>query len=212
MRKWILALAMLVAGSAQAALISVTAESGWSCSTGGGEGFEPGCTPDAERGMMNFVYNTSTADSDPDPTRGVYAGALVAFTMTVEQQTRPDLFFTLAPGSNALLVYFWGEKGVTLEFTATEQSGAYGDSSDMFFRLNVGNAGFHSDDSIPLVSYWERAFAYVGYAGAVGETDWAVGFRAVEIPLPNTLALTGLGLFLAARCRKLQGRRETIDS
>lgn len=110
MRKIILALAMLVASSAQGALISVTAESGWSCSTGGGEGFEPGCSPDAELGMLNFVYDTTTPDSSPDPAMGVYSGALVAFTMTVEQQTRPDLFFTLAPGPNAMLVYFWGEK------------------------------------------------------------------------------------------------------
>lgn len=204
MRKLLLALAMMVATSTQAALISVTADSGWSCGTGIG-GFELGCTPDVEWATINFVYSTSTHDTDPDPTWGAYEGALVAFTMTVEQQSRPDLFFTLAPGTNSIVVSYWGEKGLTLLFTATEQSGAYGDNSDMHFQLNVGNAGLHSDDSIPGVSYWERAFAYVGSAGGVSETDWAWNFRAVSFaPLPGTLALLSLGLagFAAARRRK----------
>jgi len=220
MQKWILALAMLVAGSANAALISVTANSGWSCGTGDG-GFEAGCTPDVEYGMVNFVYDTSVPDSNPNPSPeiGVYSGALVAFTMTVEQQTRPDLFFTLAPGPNTLRVGLY--EGVTflrLEFNATEQSGAFGESSDMQFGLNI-YGGFYVDMpemSLPGVSYWDSATAYVGGAsgpgGGASETDWAWSFRAVEIPLPGTLALMGLGLLLAARGRKLQGLRETIDS
>lgn len=208
MRTFLLLLAMLVATSAQASLISVTANSGWSCGTGTG-GFEPGCSPNVEFGMMNFVYDTSVLDSDPDPLSGVYLGALVAFTMTVEQQTRPDLFFTLAPGPNELRVPSFAEKWVRLRFVATEQSGAYGDSSDMLFSLGFYHAGIFADDSLPGASYWEGATALVGDVAGVNETDFAWNIRAVEIPVPGTLALICIGLPLLARRRKAAGIRDT---
>lgn len=187
--RYITAAAFLFASSAQAALISVTADVGWSCGTGSG-GFEPGCSPNVERGMMNFVYNTSIADSDASPATGVYGGAIVAFTMTVEQQTRPDLFFTLAPGPNAFNVYTAaGDKGFSVVLTAQEHSGAYG---YVDFQFNGYAVGLPLDDLIPSRSYWDRAGAYVAWASVdnVSETDWGINFRAVTlVPTSGTLAL-----------------------
>lgn len=186
----IAAAAFLFASSAHAALISVTADIGWSCGTGTG-GFEPGCSPDVERGMMNFVYNTSISDSDASPATGVYSGAIVAFTMTVEQQTRPDLFFTLAPGPNSFNVSTAsGDKGFSISLTAQEHSGAYGLVDFIFNGYAVGPS-LWPHDSIPAASYWERATAYVAWAvEGPTETDWGINFRAVTlVPVTGTLAL-----------------------
>lgn len=208
--RWITAAAFLIASSAQAALISVTADVGWSCATGTG-GFEPGCIPDVERGMVNFVYNTSIPDSDPSSTNGAYSGAIVAFAMTIEQQSRPDLFFTLAPGANSMTTSFssLGDKYVTMSLTASDQSGAYGNVG-FLLRADIPR-GAPPYDSIPLADAWSTAGARAGSAvGIANETDWGINFRAVTlVPTSNTLALLLAGAIALSACAVA---RRTVDS
>lgn len=207
----IAAAAFLFASGAHAALISVTADVGWSCGTGTG-GFESGCTPQVEWGKMNLVYNTSVSDSDASSTHGAYSGAIVAFTMTVEQQSRPDLFFTLAPGPNAFEVWTGnGDKAFSISLTAQDQSGAYG---YVGFRLNGYRTGLLlPDDLIYSTSDWAKAIGYVAsaYTGPpaadwVSETDWSTGFRAVTlVSTADTLALLlggAVPLFAGALVRR----------
>lgn len=128
--------AVLAAGSlgAQASLVVVTAPVGWSCGTGTG-GFEPGCTPDVERGTLNFTYELSTPDSDPDPLRGAFQGAITSFSMTVKQQTRPDLNFVLA-GSGFIFTQSEFDFSMHLSVYVIDVSGALGAGS-----LNLGITG-----------------------------------------------------------------------
>lgn len=178
----IAAAAFLFASSAQAALISVTADTGWYAVA-----FEGVVIP--EYGTMNLVYDTSVPDSDPSPTVGLYQGAIISFVMTVEQQNRPDLFFTLAPGSNSMRISFpVGDKAFQIFLTALDQSGAYG---LVPVYLQGYRSGGPQDDLIPDAGYWgSRTFAQPSSVGPAQETDWGWNFRAVTlVPTAGTLAL-----------------------
>lgn len=179
----IAAAAFLVASSAHAALISVTADTGWFAVA-----FEGVVIP--ELGTMNMVYDTSVLDSDPSAAVGVYDGAIVSFTMTVAQQNRPDLFFTLAPGSNSIRISFpTGNKAFQLSFTAQDQSGAYGLVAAYLQGYRIYSGPF--DDLIPDAAYWNSGIAaQPGWVGPAQETDWGWNFRAVTlVPTSDTLAL-----------------------
>lgn len=188
----IAAAAFLFASSAHAALVSVTADTGWFA-----QSFEGVVIP--EFGTMNLVYDTSVTDSDPSPTVGRYDGAIVSFVMTVEQQNRPDLFFTLAPAPTTITVLVGPGDGAVVEFllTATEQSGAYGIASDMTFRGRVlWFRDIYPGDSLPRVADWNTGYggwpgpvAHVASLGPALEHDWAWNFRAVELPLTGTWPL-----------------------
>lgn len=197
--RYIAAAAFLFASSAQAALISVTADVGWYAIP-----FEGVVIP--EYGTMNLVYDTSVTDSDPSATTGRYDGAIVSFVMTVEQQNRPDLFFTLTPGPTSISVYSsaWsGDTGIEIALTATEHSGAYGAASNMPFFGRVIWPGHPFGDLLPAASDWHKTpagpFAYVAYLGPALETDWAWNFRAVTlVPAPGSAALLLLGACVLA--------------
>lgn len=198
----LVAAGFLMASSAHAALISVTADTGWFAVP-----FEGIVIP--EYGTMNLVYDSSVTDSNPDPTVGVYNGAIVSFTMTVEQQNRPDLFFTLAPGPNALTVgYPLGNKFFTLTLTAEDQSGAYGQVPVVLNGYRVFSTGL--DDLMPDAAYWESGIvAFVGSVGPASETDWGWNFRAVTlVPTVGTFSLMIGGLVPIAATRFLRRRSD----
>lgn len=180
----IMAAAFLWASSAQAALVSVTADTGWFAVA-----FEGVVIP--EYGTMNLVYDTSVPDSDPSSTYGRYDGAIVSFVMTVTQQNRPDLFFTLAPGPNSLKVgYPNGNKFFTIRLTAMDQSGAYGLVPVVLNGYRAASLGL--DDLMPDAAYWNSGIvaAAGSSVGPAQETDWGWNFRAVTlVPTTGTVAL-----------------------
>ncbi len=197
MSRILAALLLCFAASVHAAHVSVTAQAGWFASTFEGLGLE--------LGWVNFTYDQSAPDSDPDPARGEYRDALTSFTMTVGQQSRPDLFFTLSSEPSLMVVgsgVAHGDASVQIIATLTEHSGAYGDLAGHFTMYRPGPA---DDDALPGASFWNSSaphvVAFVGSLGPAVETDWAWDFRATEIPAPGSAALLGLGL-AALACRR----------
>ena len=200
-------LALASIHSEASTLVSVSAPVGWSCGTGTG-GFEAGCNPNVEQGTFGFTYDLSVADSDPDPTRGLFQGAITSFHMTVQQETRPDLQFTLAGANSITLGSPGGDLGFSLNLAAFDQSGSLGTAT---IRLNVYRVSYlmsHPDglNHLPGASFWSGATAFVGNVSGAGynvnETDWGVSFSANgaerRIPEPATGVLMLVGLAAVA--------------
>jgi hypothetical protein len=192
----------LIAGmsSSQATLIDVTSAVAWSCGTGSC-GFEPGGDPDVERGRLAFQYVLESPDVDPDPLRGLFAGAITAFRMVVDQQTRPDLVFTLAGPSQISFVRYSVRVGLSLDVAAFDESGALGFGT---FHLPV-YVNFSSSypsgnvNVLPDAAFWLNAYGYMGSGFGEGETDWGSNFSAVQVatvPEPSSLSLAGYACLL----------------
>lgn len=207
-------LALASIHSEASTLVTVSAPVGWSCGTGTG-GFEAGCNPNVEQGTFGFTYDLSVADSDPDPTRGVFQGAITSFYMTVQQKTRPDLLFTLAGANSITLGSPGGDLGFRLDLAAFDQSGSMGTASIWLNVYRVSYLMSHPDglNYLPGASFWSGAVAFVGNVSGAGynvnETDWGVAFDASgaeqRAPEPGTVGLMLLGLgavaFTARRCK-----------
>jgi hypothetical protein len=208
MRKslWALAGALLIwINPAQASLIQVSGQLGWSCGTGSG-GFEPGCAPDVERGTFSFAYDTSVIDSDSRIGYGLFLDAFRSFTMTVEQTTRPDLLFTLTGGENAITRGLSGDADwLRITVALAEVSSAVSASSFTFnFLVCCRGVGF-PDETPTIENYWSRSpYGLVAYGTGVGETDWLYNatLRAAVIPEPSAPLLLTIGLLALMSTRR----------
>jgi hypothetical protein len=198
---------LFLAASAHAALIEVSGRSDWSCGTGTG-GFEPGCSPDVETGVFSFTYDADAVDEDPAILRAVYSNIIRSFTMTVEQESRPDLLFTLASPVNSLRsgVSQSGETYVTFSVTLAESNNVVGTSA---FTFNTYRNG------VPIVpsvlptpdNYWPRnIIGFVGSGAGVTETDWlhpgSITSRVIPEPAAPLLLAAGLLALISVRRRR----------
>jgi hypothetical protein len=202
----ILAASLLFASNdTSAALVTVAADVTWTCTTGNG-GFEAGCNPDVETGNIVFNYWSDVIDTDQGLSAGQFESPLASFSMTVEQQSRPDLVFSLS-GPSAIRFAANSSGDTLLQLTADvlDQSGSLGYGS---FVLNVYRTNFLGDvNELPGASFWNGAIAYVGVGYGVSETDWASNFTvsATEIAEPSTIAAVVFGLIALALTSRRQG-------
>lgn len=198
--------------------ISVSADVGWSCGTGTG-GFEAGCI--TERGRLEFTYEDSVLDTNPDPNAGTFEGAIVSFRMLVNQELRPDLRFALVPGPSRITTTALGAGDLyaTFSWLGTEASGLFPASSFSFSVYNVSNLSHEggSLSAVPSLAFWQGATAYgasvapLNGTATVGETDWGQSFVASAAPEASSLAMAALGLLIVGAATPA-GRRRTAPS
>lgn len=184
----------------------------WWCGTGSG-GFEPGCSPDPERGTLEFIYRDDVVDSNPDADGGLFLNPLVSFRMVVEQSSRPDLVFSLS-GPSQFQTYrpnVGDDMAVVLTVVARDESGAL---PDLRFFFPFMSRLLTTPNRLPTAD--ERIFAMTIARGCtldgstipgldtkcVSETDWggltsvtSVPF-ATPVPEPETYAMWAVGMAL----------------
>lgn len=180
--------------TAKAAIIQVASPTAWSAGTGTG-GFEV-FPADLEPGSLVITYNTNVADTNPTAGVGEYANAIIGFTMSVEQQTRPDLMFILSGPSKITTDSstpwdFW----ITFEAQTTELNGNF---QDMWFRVALAfSVPLDYPETLPgpelfsRILYWKLGMGTGADGFSVSETDYFYAPQAtyIEVPEPASSAL-----------------------
>lgn len=194
----VLAIAAAQSWAAPISLIELRGQVGFSCGSGSG-GFEQQCSggENIEMGPFSLLYDPSVSDTDPSPDKGLFEGAIRAFTMTVSQLKRPALVFSLVgSGDFERSVSPSNEDRLFWRMTLAEQNNVVA-PSEFVFRLLNQTAG--DPNTMPSIDYWSTVAADGVTGAGVAEIDWlqstsiTVDTDPGLLPTPSSLWLLMIG-------------------
>ena len=169
-------------------LVELSGLAGFSCASGTG-GFEKDCAngDNIEFGPFNLIYDPSVPDTDPNQDRGFFKNAIRSFSMTLSQNHRPDLVFSLVgQGDFIRSINSQNEARLTWAMVLKEKNNVIPHS---LFTFGWQDPLIRNPNEMPGTDFWFTSIPLDAGTTGVSESDWvyssgSLSVRTVPRPLP----------------------------